>query len=144
MVEWLKVGSSKSYTPTSDDWGSILKLEVIAVDCSTGAPLASVKVVETNAVITAPNCEPRCIIKCFLNGGNFDTKVHSSNNATFSVLSYNVLADVCATRERYSYCPTWALVWEYRRQKLVNEIIEYDADIICLQEVMYIYAKNWS
>ncbi|GMN45328.1 hypothetical protein TIFTF001_014513 [Ficus carica] len=135
MVEWLKVGSSKSYTPTSDDWGSILKLEVVAVDCSTGAPLAPVKVVETNAVITAPNCEPRCIIKCLLNGGNFDTKVHSSNNATFSVLSYNVLADVCATRERYSYCPTWALVWEYRRQKLVNEIIEYDADIICLQEV---------
>lgn len=135
MVEWRKVGSSKSYTPTSDDWGSILKLEVIAVDCSTGAPLAPVKVVETNAVITAPNCVPRCIIKCLLNGGNFDTKVHSSNNATFSVLSYNVLADVCATRERYSYCPTWALVWEYRRQKLVNEIIEYDADIICLQEV---------
>ncbi|EXB97553.1 hypothetical protein L484_003397 [Morus notabilis] len=134
-VEWVKVGSSKSYKPTSDDYGSILKLEVVAVDCSTSAQLSPIAVVLENPVINAPTREPRRIIKCSLSGGNFDTKCHSKKDATFSVLSYNVLAAVFASRERYSYCPTWALVWEYRRQKLLNEIIEYDADIICLQEV---------
>ncbi|KAA8538155.1 hypothetical protein F0562_027763 [Nyssa sinensis] len=33
------------------------------------------------------------------------------------------------------YCPTWALTWEYRREHLLNEILSYNADILCLQEV---------
>ncbi|KAG8091586.1 hypothetical protein GUJ93_ZPchr0012g20303 [Zizania palustris] len=52
-----------------------------------------------------------------------------------SVLSYNILADAYATSDSYSYCPTWALSWTYRRQNLMREIIGYHADIICLQEV---------
>uniref|UniRef100_A0A452Y8Z4 poly(A)-specific ribonuclease n=1 Tax=Aegilops tauschii subsp. strangulata TaxID=200361 RepID=A0A452Y8Z4_AEGTS len=40
-----------------------------------------------------------------------------------------------ATSDAYSYCPTWALSWTYRRQNLMREIIGYHADIICLQEV---------
>ncbi|MBA0615642.1 hypothetical protein Godav_015763 [Gossypium davidsonii] len=37
--------------------------------------------------------------------------------------------------ELYSYCPSWALSWPYRRQNLLREIVGYRADIVCLQEV---------
>ncbi|CAI5476195.1 unnamed protein product [Closterium sp. Yama58-4] len=53
----------------------------------------------------------------------------------FTVLSYNVLADLYATSEMYSYCPPWALSWAYRKQNLLRELLGYRADIMCLQEV---------
>uniref|UniRef100_A0A914ID77 poly(A)-specific ribonuclease n=1 Tax=Globodera rostochiensis TaxID=31243 RepID=A0A914ID77_GLORO len=55
--------------------------------------------------------------------------------ATFTVLCYNVLCDKYATTNLYSYCPQWALNWEYRKQYIIKEICHYDADIITLQEV---------
>lgn len=57
------------------------------------------------------------------------------NLATFTVLCYNVLCDKYATSSLYSYCPQWALNWEYRKQYIIKEICHYDADIITLQEV---------
>jgi len=53
--------------------------------------------------------------------------------ATFTVLCYNVLCDKYATVNLYSYCPQWALNWEYRKQYIIKEICHYDADIITLQ-----------
>ncbi|VDO82316.1 unnamed protein product [Soboliphyme baturini] len=55
--------------------------------------------------------------------------------ATFTVLCYNVLCDKYATYSQYSYCPSWALRWEYRKNSILNEIKHYDADVITLQEV---------
>eukprot|EP00123_Amoebidium_parasiticum_P007374 comp18077_c0_seq1/m.18687 comp18077_c0_seq1/g.18687 ORF comp18077_c0_seq1/g.18687 comp18077_c0_seq1/m.18687 type:complete len:618 (-) comp18077_c0_seq1:319-2172(-) len=53
----------------------------------------------------------------------------------FSVLCYNVLCDVYATRQMYGYCPTWALDWNHRREVIKKEIVDIGADIVCLQEV---------
>ncbi|CAJ0579635.1 unnamed protein product, partial [Mesorhabditis spiculigera] len=55
--------------------------------------------------------------------------------ATFTVLCYNVLCDKYATAQAYSYCPSWALNWEYRKNSIMKEIRNYEADIITLQEV---------
>lgn len=55
--------------------------------------------------------------------------------ATFTILCYNVLCDKYATTNLYSYCPQWALNWEYRKQSIIKEICHYDADVITLQEV---------
>uniref|UniRef100_A0A914CJR2 poly(A)-specific ribonuclease n=1 Tax=Acrobeloides nanus TaxID=290746 RepID=A0A914CJR2_9BILA len=55
--------------------------------------------------------------------------------ATFTVLCYNVLCDKYATTNLYSYCPTWALNWEYRKFAILKELQHYEADIITLQEV---------
>ncbi|MFH4980361.1 hypothetical protein AB6A40_007070 [Gnathostoma spinigerum] len=55
--------------------------------------------------------------------------------ATFTVLCYNVLCDKYATTNLYSYCPSWALNWEYRKNAILKEIRHYEADIITLQEV---------
>ncbi|KAK9879023.1 hypothetical protein WA026_003836 [Henosepilachna vigintioctopunctata] len=61
----------------------------------------------------------------------------STNRQTciFTVMCYNVLCDKYATRQMYSYCPSWALSWEYRKKGILEEIRHYGADIINLQEV---------
>jgi mRNA deadenylase 3'-5' endonuclease subunit Ccr4 len=53
----------------------------------------------------------------------------------FKVLHYNILSDHLALPQLYHYCPPWALSWEYRRKLILQEIRQYDADIVCLQEV---------
>lgn len=35
----------------------------------------------------------------------------------------------------YSYCPGWALDWNYRRKAILQELVHYAADIISLQEM---------
>ncbi|PKI83157.1 poly(A)-specific ribonuclease [Malassezia vespertilionis] len=56
-------------------------------------------------------------------------------NATFAILSYNVLCEKYATTHMYGYTPSWALAWEYRKEFILQEIMSYNADICCLQEV---------
>ncbi|CAL8997363.1 unnamed protein product [Prunus brigantina] len=132
---WIKVGSSKSYAPTEHDIGHRLRLECAAVDCSMGTNITPVNITVTDPVIYPPVHPPRSTIKCVWKSWNSGLEAHSSSDLTFSVLSYNILAGIYATGNRYSYCPEWALSWEYRMQNIINEIIEYDADILCLQEV---------
>ncbi|CAO3591259.1 unnamed protein product [Absidia cylindrospora] len=36
---------------------------------------------------------------------------------------------------KYGYTPSWALEWDYRKELILSEIAEIEADIICLQEV---------
>ncbi|KAJ0410666.1 hypothetical protein ATCC90586_003735 [Pythium insidiosum] len=51
----------------------------------------------------------------------------------FRVLTYNILAEIYATRQMYPYCPVWALGWPFRRELLQRELQSYNADIVCLQ-----------
>eukprot|EP01127_Copromyxa_protea_P013202 TRINITY_DN3529_c0_g1_i1.p1 TRINITY_DN3529_c0_g1~~TRINITY_DN3529_c0_g1_i1.p1 ORF type:complete len:901 (+),score=138.88 TRINITY_DN3529_c0_g1_i1:76-2703(+) len=51
------------------------------------------------------------------------------------VLCYNVLAESYTTAERFNYCQSWALPWEYRKHRILKDILQYDPDIVCLQEV---------
>ncbi|ELT96463.1 hypothetical protein CAPTEDRAFT_169418 [Capitella teleta] len=55
--------------------------------------------------------------------------------AIYTVMCYNVLCDKYATRQLYGYCPSWALSWDYRKKIILDEIRQYGADIISLQEV---------
>ena len=52
-----------------------------------------------------------------------------------SVMSYNILCDRYATVSQYGYTPSEALSWDYRKQIILNELRDGDADIVCLQEV---------
>lgn len=54
---------------------------------------------------------------------------------SLSVLCYNILCERCATERMYGYTPSWALTWDYRKELILTEIMNYDADILCLQEV---------
>lgn len=53
----------------------------------------------------------------------------------FSVLCYNILCSQYASKSLYSYCPNWALDWNYRRKAILQELVHYAADIISLQEL---------
>ncbi|KAI8919346.1 Endonuclease/exonuclease/phosphatase [Powellomyces hirtus] len=54
---------------------------------------------------------------------------------TFTVMCWNILSEKYATQSAYAYTPSWALNWDYRKDLLLQDILNYNADIICLQEV---------
>ncbi|KAI7891131.1 Endonuclease/exonuclease/phosphatase [Mucor mucedo] len=59
----------------------------------------------------------------------------SDDSDKFTVLSYNILCDKYATSQVYGYTPSWALNWDYRKELIISEVLNYNADIVCLQEV---------
>ncbi|MBA0642912.1 hypothetical protein Goklo_027244, partial [Gossypium klotzschianum] len=134
---WFEVGRSKTYTPTTDDIGHVLKFECVVIDAETKLPVGHPNTLLTSRVIPAPSPSPRRLIS--VGGadmmGQLDSDGRLSSSGTFTVLSYNILSDSYASSELYSYCPSWALSWPYRRQNLLREIVGYRADIVCLQEV---------
>ena len=134
---WFEVGRSRMYTPTADDIGHVLKFECVPIDAETRIPVGAPSTFLTSRVIPAPSPTPRRMIP--VNGldvhGHLEPDGRTAASGTFTVLSYNILSDAYATSETYSYCPSWALSWTYRRQNLLREIIGYHADILCLQEV---------
>ncbi|XP_022685534.1 carbon catabolite repressor protein 4 homolog 1 [Setaria italica] len=134
---WFEVGRSRTYTATADDIGHVLRFECVVVDLETRGTVRAPTSVMTSRVIPAPTPTPRRLIPVNAADamGHFDLDNRTTSFGTFTVLSYNILADTYATSDTYSYCPTWALSWAYRRQNLLREIIGYHADIICLQEV---------
>lgn len=136
---WFEVGRSKSYTPTADDVGHVLRFECVVVDAETKVSVGAPVAFSTLRVIPAPSPIPRRLIS--VSGmevsAHLDMDGRNSSGGTFTVLSYNILSDAYATGELYGYCPTWALSWTYRRQNLLREIVGYRADIVCLQEVRY-------
>ncbi|XP_034677251.1 carbon catabolite repressor protein 4 homolog 1-like isoform X1 [Vitis riparia] len=142
---WIKVGSSETYVPSMDDFGFCLMFESLAIDCSLGFPLSEIKSIMTDPVIIPPHPCPRHMIQIqhLKEPRNIVFESQSSNADTFSVLSYNILSDIYASRNAHVKCPGWALAWEYRRKNLLLEITGYDADIICLQEVQSDHFENY-
>lgn len=140
---WFEVGRSKTYTPSADDIGHVLKFECVVVDAESKQTVGHPMTLTTSRVIPAPTPTPRRMIS--VSGadliGHVDSDGRNASSGTFTVLSYNILADIFATSDTYSYCPSWALSWPYRRQNLLREIVGYRADIVCLQEVL-IYAVS--
>ncbi|KAI7729472.1 hypothetical protein M8C21_020379 [Ambrosia artemisiifolia] len=135
---WFEVGRSKTYTPTADDIGHVLKFECVVVDVESKSPVGSVNTILTSRVIPAPSPSPRRLISISnadVAAGNLDLDGRVSSMGNFTVLSYNILSDTYATSDLYGYCPSWALSLPYRRQNLLREIVGYRADIVCLQEV---------
>ncbi|KAM1465323.1 hypothetical protein FF1_043901 [Malus domestica] len=139
---WIEMGPWEYYVPTEHDIGFCLRLKVEVVDSSTRTQLCPARIKVTDPVIYPPPHPPRCTM---WNSCIADLKEHSSNDVTFRVLSYNILADYLATSgsNRHDYCPDWALSWAYRQQNLLYEIIDYDADILCLQEVQKDHFENF-
>ncbi|VFQ71913.1 unnamed protein product [Cuscuta campestris] len=135
---WVEVGRLKTYTPTTDDIGHALKFECVVLDAETNLSIGLANTILTSRVIPAPCPTPRRLFS--VREGDVsaipDLGGRISSSGTFTVLSYNILSDSHATSELYSYCPSWALSWTYRRQNLLREITGYRADIVCLQEVL--------
>jgi mRNA deadenylase 3'-5' endonuclease subunit Ccr4 len=58
------------------------------------------------------------------------------------VLCYNILAESYASPERAMNCPLWALNWEYRKHRILAELLFYDPDILCLQVLTHTITQS--
>ncbi|XP_022900104.1 nocturnin isoform X2 [Onthophagus taurus] len=59
-----------------------------------------------------------------------------STPSTLRVFQWNVLAQALGRmNDNFARCPVQALDWESRKYKMVEEIVQYCPDVICLQEV---------
>lgn len=59
----------------------------------------------------------------------------NSESNLFSILCYNILCEPYATHYMYGYTPKYALAWDYRKRLILDELLDYNPDIACLQEV---------
>ncbi|KAF8624630.1 hypothetical protein AX15_005784 [Amanita polypyramis BW_CC] len=95
--------------------------------------IALVSYLRDSCPVPAP--PPDRIWKHVLSPTDRDTLASDSNTEVFSVLCYNILCEKYATERLYGYTPSWALSWEYRKNLILSELMMYDADFLCLQEV---------
>jgi len=70
------------------------------------------------------------------------TATTDATKRTFTVMSYNVLAQHMINREWYQGCSPTSLRWNTRKVNLTKEIAQIDADVVCLQEVSN-YESFW-
>lgn len=59
----------------------------------------------------------------------------SDSRDTFTVFDYNILCNAYVDASSFGYVPSWALSWDYRKELIMQEILQTSADVICLQEV---------
>lgn len=125
----MEISRERTYVPGPEDVGAILKFECTAYDAASPYP----EIGKTFSIITArvrpaPSPPKRIMVP-------MAPSQATAPKGKFTLLSYNLLADLYATAEQFNYCPSWALAWPYRRLNLLKELLSYNADIMCLQEV---------
>ncbi|XP_061169849.1 2',5'-phosphodiesterase 12-like [Saccostrea echinata] len=124
------LSKEKFYTPTNDDIDHKIELSCIP---KLGDRSGSMSTIVSKVVVEAgPGVCPFEMRHMYTS--------ELTDSTSFRVVSYNILADAFAdtdfTRnELYPYCPPYAQSIDYRKQLLLKEILGYNADIICLQEV---------
>jgi CCR4-NOT transcription complex subunit 6 len=62
-------------------------------------------------------------------------EISDPEQETVTALSYNILCDKYCTVSQYGYTPSPALEWEVRRELILAELRQRNADIVCLQEI---------
>lgn len=82
------MGKTRAYTPTPEDIGSILKYEVVGYDAATYSESGKAFTVQTARVRSLPEPPRRALIPVVPD---------KPASGTFTVLTYNVLADLYAT-----------------------------------------------
>ncbi|RLN55189.1 hypothetical protein BBP00_00008614 [Phytophthora kernoviae] len=137
---WLKIQKeNRSYTPTAEDVGHVIRVECKATKRVGGGVLT--KTADTGIVLPFPPMPPKRQMLANVNEERLTPRLRQIG--VFRVLTYNILAEIYATRQQYPYCPVWALSWSFRRELLKREMQSYNADIICLQEVQGDHYKNF-
>merc|ERR1719317_1805942 len=131
---WTKVSEKGSYTPDVKDTGSMLLLEVRPKLKGKNGSIKQMG--ECIRKVTKPVLQRPPPPPDRKNIPNIPIDhCPDSNDQPFTVMTYNILAQLYTNNTIYPYCPFYALHWNYRKHNLLREITKLDADIICLQEV---------
>lgn len=127
-------------TTIPPEFGTLYQLDVLGIE---GNPLqealkqimikdgtkALIQYLRENCPVPlAPNARDWVV----LNDGD---KPGNKEEDRFTVLCYNILCDKYATQNMYGYTASWALDWEFRKDLILQELQNHNADIVCLQEV---------
>jgi len=145
--KWVQVSDTMSYTPSADDVGHMLKLACTPLSAD-GTKRGIAKTLKTNYVIAPPPPPtPRRMLlvrnNVVVSVGKPGAARSNANRLGFTLLTYNVLAEIYATNDAFPYCAQWALAWNYRRRTILRELINYRADVMCLQEVQADHFENF-
>lgn len=127
---WTQVGCERVHVPSNQDIGYRLKLVCTPREGSRSGPAK--ELVSAGAVEAGPGV-------CTFDNRHAYT-VKEAEWPAVRVVSYNILADVYAQTDLsktvlYPYCAPYALQLDYRQNLIKKELLGYNADIMCLQEV---------
>lgn len=132
QIVWEEVGRGFTYLVQHEDIGYKLRLSASPKSTDGSKVGPTVESIGKNDVQAGPgNCP-------------FETRhlftLDRLKGSAIRVASYNLLADYYADTEDgrtrlFNYCPEYAIKIDYRKQLLLKEILGYNADIFCMQEV---------
>ncbi|KAF2895426.1 hypothetical protein ILUMI_10748 [Ignelater luminosus] len=135
-LTWTKVGTTYKYTPTANDLDKFLKFQCIAKNCSAEGPVFEI-------ISDMPIEEMGALPKCPFEKRHEHTQTRLSGKQ-IRVVSYNTLSNrYSETNSQFPYCSPQALSIDYRKQLILKELIGYNADIMCLQEVDHMLYLNY-
>lgn len=132
QIEWEEVGRGFAHLVSHEDIGYKLKVKATPKSADGSKEGPAVEAIGKNDVQAGPGT---CPFEC----RHLFTMDRLSGSA-MRVASYNLLADYYADTEDgrtklFNYCPEYAIKIDYRKQLLLKEILGYNADIFCMQEV---------
>jgi 2',5'-phosphodiesterase len=132
QIVWEEIGRGFSFLVRQEDIGFRLKVKAIPRSTDGLKEGPEVESIAKNEIQAGPGICP------------FETRhlftMDRLSGKSLRVASYNLLADYYADSEDgrtklFNYCPEYAIKIDYRKQLLLKEILGYNADIFCMQEV---------
>ncbi|XP_076763316.1 2',5'-phosphodiesterase 12 [Xylocopa sonorina] len=128
--QWIHIAEGFLYIPTKSDLGYKLKISCVPKNDVECGPVT--EIVSNDIVQVGPG-------ECLFDTRHAFTKDKLSGKS-FRITSYNILANVYSETSLskdtlYPYCPHYALSMDYRKLLILKELIGYNSDVICLQEV---------
>lgn len=125
------ISRSFTYWPSEEDVGYQLAVQCIPATKAgrRGIPAVAVSIPVVSSLAGSPIAKRHLL-----------TPGHLPGRDQMRMVTYNILADRYATSDfartrLYPYCDPAALRTEYRECLIVQELLGYHADIVCLQEV---------
>nr|XP_022905545.1 2',5'-phosphodiesterase 12-like [Onthophagus taurus] len=128
--KWTFVSSNFLYTARKEDSDYYFKVTYTPSN-EDGVLGDVVEVISDDVVCTIPPLSVE-----YISARHQFTKEKLSNNE-FRVVSYNILADQYTRDGQFEYVDCKYLSSQYRWRLSMNELLGYNADIICLQEIEY-------
>lgn len=102
-ADWQLVSTEKSYTPTSDDVGRVLRVDVRAIAVNGGYNLTGPITIISDTVLSHPRPPPKRQLLPVLGNNGSVISTSGTMGARFRVISYNVLAEIYATKQVLFY-----------------------------------------